>query len=231
MPSPRTQRSKLLAAATLLLCLPLCSGCGVLALAHDKILGPISPAGRIHPLVVGDDFRVSENGPVADIVDPNPFRFYPPNPLKRLYRSPRTMLQGIQFFLGFVLRYALLRRDAIGQEVDYAAVEQLEALRTQEGATVSVSHVLDALGPPRKWFKRPGSQLMVYGSTARDELSFSLGLPPGVGNLLPIPGVGELLRFDYSHVTLDRQRTLLFLSPDDVLVGVVWPQPQPEDVE
>ena len=70
MPSPRTRSSVALLALTVgLSSLP---GCGVLALVHDKILGPISPAGRIHPLVVGDDFRISEQGPVAEWLDAAP---------------------------------------------------------------------------------------------------------------------------------------------------------------
>lgn len=223
MPSPRTRTRSSACALALGLGLITLPGCGVLALAHDKILGPISPAGRIHPLVVGDDFRVSEQGPVADVIDPQPFRLFPPNPLKRLYRSPQTALIGVQFFLGYVGRYVLQRHDGVGRPLDRSAVDALQALRNTEGETVDVHRVLDVLGAPRQWIKRPASQLMVYGASARDELSFSLGLPPGVGNLLPIPGIGELLRFDYSHVTLDHSRTLLFFDPDDRLVGVVRP--------
>jgi len=230
MPSPRTPTRS--SAAALALCASLAGlpGCGVLALAHDQILGPISPAGRIHPLVVGDDFRISEQGPVADVVDPNPFRLFPPNPLKRLYRSPQTALIGFQFFLGFIGRYVLQRHDGVGRPLDREAIARLEALRTTAGEVLDVHRVLDVLGAPRQWIKRPASQLMVYGNEARDEIAFSLGLPPGVGNLLPIPGIGELLRFDYSHVTIDYTRTLLFFDPDDRLVGVVQtPLPDGEE--
>lgn len=231
MPSPRTPTRSSVAALALALGLGSLPGCGVLALAHDKILGPISPAGRIHPLVVGDDFRISEQGPVADVVDPNPFRMFPPNPLKRLYRSPQTALLGVQFFLGFIGRYVLQRHDGVGTPIDPVLVENLSALRTVEGQVVDVHRVLDTLGAPRQWIKRPNSQLMVYGSEFRDELAFSLGLPPGVGNLLPIPGIGELLRFDYSHITVDHRRTLLFFDPDDALVAVVQPPPVDSDAE
>lgn len=232
MPNRSTSTRVRAAGTSALVLLALASpGCGVLALVHDKLLGPISPAGRIHPLTVGDDFRISDKGPVATIVDPNPFRMFPPNPLKRLYRTPRTIMQGLQFYLGFVGRYVLQRHDQKGRRLAPEKLAELQALRHQDGRVVTAGDVLRILGVPRQWFKRKDSGLMVYGADARDELAFSLGLPPGVGNLLPIPGIGELLRFDYNKVIVEHSRTLVFFDAQERVVGVVQQRPVHKELD
>ena len=43
------------------------SGCGLITLMHDSVLGPVSPLGRINAVTVGSDFRVTDTGPVADL--------------------------------------------------------------------------------------------------------------------------------------------------------------------
>jgi len=217
-----------LAAAALLLSGP--TGCGVVALIHDKVIGPVSPAGRIHPLVVGSSFRVEETGPVADI-DPgqlaafyppgfgtswHPFRFYPPFPFERLYRTPRAVIRGFTFFVGFFTRYFFQRHGRVGRAPPPAEVSALEGAE----ATVTVGDVLDRLGPPRRWIKRLEGSVMLYGAEVSREWALSLGIPPGIGNLIPIPGVGNLLQFDYSNTEVERPRTILFFDPEDRLVSL-----------
>ena len=159
-PSPSRARRRARAAALWLALVATAPGCGALALTHDKMLGPVSPAGRIHPLAVGGEFRLSRQGPVADDTGAHPFRIFPQDPLRRL-------------------------------------------------------------GAPRQWIKRAGGSLMIYSAEVLRELSLAIGVPPGVGTLIPIPGVAEVLRFDYSTLSSSTPRAMLFFDREERLIAVV----------
>lgn len=203
-----------IALAALLVAAP---GCGPIALAHDKILGPVSPAGRIHPLAVGSEFRLSRAGPTADLGNAHPFRLYPENPLRHVFAVPRVLMQGMHFYLGFLFRFVGQYQEDVGVPPDEAGLTALAEApeRPDEG------EVLRRLGPPRRWIKRAEGSLMVYGADVLRELNVSLGVPPGVGSLIPIPGVAELLRFDYSTLTKSQPTAILFFDREQKLVDVV----------
>jgi hypothetical protein len=83
-----------------------------------------------------------------------------------------------------------------------------------------VGRVLDRLGCPQLWIKRREGSLMVYAARVSRELGISVGVPPGVGALIPIPGVGELLRFDWSSTRVHLDRTLLLFDAEGRLLSV-----------
>lgn len=222
MPSPslRPTRSRArgrAGAALLLLSLSGAPGCGALALTHDKMLGPVSPAGRIHPLAVGGEFRLSRQGPVADDTGAHPFRIFPQDPLRRLFSLPRVMLQGFTFYLGFLFRYVGQFHSDVGQAPDAVALRELE----QAPERPSSRDVLRRLGAPRQWIKRASGSLMIYSAEVLRELSLAIGVPPGVGTLIPIPGVAEVLRFDYSTLSSSTPRAMLFFDREERLIAVV----------
>ena len=194
------------------------------------MLGPISPANGLHPLVVGENLRQGENGFVATVTDSNPFRMYPPNPIQGLFRRPIALARGLRVFLGYVGRIVEQRWDRVGWLPSPALLENLEA-RQAEAEPVTVAEVLRLLGPPRKWIKRPESQLMVYGQDVAYELTISVGVPPGVSDLIPIPGVGGIARVDYLGSAVRRDRTLLFFTAEGELVGISVPKPEEEAPE
>lgn len=216
-PSPSRARRRARAAALWLALVATAPGCGALALTHDKMLGPVSPAGRIHPLAVGGEFRLSRQGPVADDTGAHPFRIFPQDPLRRLFSLPRVMLQGFTFYVGFLFRYVGQFHVDVGQAPDPAALRELE--RAPEPP--SSREVLRRIGPPRQWIKRAEWSLMVYSAEVLRELSLAIGVPPGVGTLIPIPGVAEVLRFDYSTLSSSTPRAMLFFDREERLIAVV----------
>jgi hypothetical protein len=181
------------------------SGCGWLALTHDTMLGPASPAGRIHPAVVGSRFRVTATGPVADSRNEPLYRPYPPDMLQRLGRPSGfySAIQGLQaFIVGFT---PLLRRGSEeGRVPDPGRLDSLP-----EGA--SIRQVLAELGPPEIWIRRERGSLLLYRESIAETFALYLGVPPLVGALIPFPGVGNL-RFRY--ISGDRQVNKLMLVFD-----------------
>ena len=205
------------------------NGCGLVALMHDKMLGPISPAygeTGLHPLVVGENLRPGANGFVATVTDANPFRLYPPNPIEGLFHRPIALARGLRSFLGYVGRIVQQKWERIGRLPNPEELARLNAVRERDVPTVST--VLDLLGPPRMWIKRANSQLMVYGEDVAYELLITIGAPPGVSDLIPIPGVGGVARVDYVGKEVHRDRTLIFFTADGRLLEVVAPKPSEE---
>lgn len=218
--------------ATRVLCLALgllsLPGCGLITLLHDKMLGPISPAGRIHPFVTGTNVRVGRRGPEASAIQGTAdFRPYPLDILRHAYRTPVVLLYGMQFYLGFVLRFVLQRDEQVGMPPPEAG---RTALREEGIAGWDVERVLRELGCPQVWIKRREGSVMLYASQVSHELGVSIGVPPGVGSLIPIPGVGELLRFDYNDTDVVRERTLLVFDAQGQLIAAQERRPDPEPV-
>lgn len=118
-------------------------GCGPIALAHDKVLGPISPAGQVHPLATGSEFRVSRQGPTADRGTAHPFRLFPENPLRHVYAVPRVLMQGLHFYLGFLFRFVGQYHEDMGTPPDDGVLTALQAAPDRP----DVRAVLQRLGP------------------------------------------------------------------------------------
>ena len=190
----------------------LCGGCGLVTLAHDSVLGPVSPAGRIHPLTVGSDFRVTEEGPVANLGDDARLRPFPRDPIERL-GAPRTfwsLAQGIQALLGS-FSPVTSRHSKSGRLAD------LEA-RSAVRAGMGVAEALALLGPPELWLRRESGSLMLYRVRQRRTLSFYIGVPPPAAFLVPVPGVGNL-HFRYVSESDRAEKLLLFFDRRGLLLG------------
>ncbi len=192
----------------------LSSGCGVVAFSHDQLLGPASPAGEIHELTVGADFRVTETGVRAERGDQALWRPYPVDMLQRMGtpHSLYTLVQGLQ---AFVAGFSPL----VQRQVRYGRALSPEA---QAGIRpgLALGEVLARLGPPQQWILRERGALLRYRAERRDQSSFYLGLPPLAASFIPVPGVASA-RFRYTDDDSEADELLLFFDRDDVLTDVI----------
>jgi hypothetical protein len=189
-----------------------CSACGLVTLAHDSVFGPVSPVGRIHATTVGSDFRVTEQGPVADLGGDARLRPYPRDLFERVAapRSFWSLAQGIQAFLAS-LSPVVSRESRTGRQ-DLAGESPSLAPGTHIG------HVLAQLGPPVLWLRRETGSLLLYRSEQHRRLSFYLGVPPPAAVLVPVPGIGNL-QFRYISASERAHKLLLFFDRADRLLG------------
>ena len=188
------------------------AGCGLAALTHDAMLGPVSPLGRVHEPTVGRDFRVTRQGPTAQASGETRLRPYPADFIRRL-GSPssfRALLQGLQAF-AVGTSVVVHRREAIGLPVGTDAT-------LLPGATAP--QVLEILGPPDVWIRREGASLMAYRQRSGRELAVNLGVPPIAAGLVPIPGIANLA-FRYSVRHVEASGLVLFFDATDRLVSRV----------
>jgi len=190
----------------------LCGGCGLVTLAHDSVIGPVSPVGRIHATAVGSDFRVTESGPVADLGGDARLRPYPRDLLARIAapRSFWSLGQGAFAFLASISPVAS-RELRSGRAAPVAAAAAL-------APGTALAEVLARLGAPDLWLRRDAGSLLLYRQERRRKLSFYLGVPPPAAALVPVPGVGNL-HFRYASETERAQKLLLFFDREDRLLG------------
>lgn len=188
------------------------SGCGLATLAHDSLIGPVSPAGRIHELTVGGDFHVTERGPVAELGGDPRLRPYPRDLIRRLAEPASfwSLAQGIEAFVTSISPLAT-RQTRVGNG---AGEEIPDALRPGVG----VDAALSLLGPPDVWIRRSGGSFMLYREQSRRAWSFYLGVPPPAAALIPIPGIANL-RFRYLSERERASKLMLFFDERDLLVG------------
>lgn len=187
-----------------------CAGCGPLTLIHDAYLGPISPAGRIHPLVVGENFRVGRNGPVAS----KPRQLLAPLP-PRLFQRMASTIPATRGLRAAVASFSFYvdRTELVGKAPGYAP--------DRDWSGIGQAELLAELGPPQQWIQRSEGSLLVYSGEVWRAHSLYLGLPPGVSNLIPIPGISNL-RFRYAGSDAQRERLLFFLDADKRVQGWAW---------
>ena len=190
----------------------LCGGCGLVTLAHDSVIGPVSPAGRIHAATVGSDFRVTEQGPVADLADDARLRPLPRDLLERggAPHSFWSLVQGIQALVAS-FSPVTSRHSRTGRLADRGG-------RSGIRPGMSVPEALVLLGPPELWLRRESGSLMLYRVRHRRSLSFYLGVPPPAAVLVPVPGIGNL-HFRYVSESDRAEKLLLFFDPQDLLLG------------
>jgi hypothetical protein len=188
------------------------SGCGLVTLIHDSVIGPVSPIGRINTVTVGSDFHVTEQGPVAELGGDSRLRPYPRDMIQRLGTpaSIWSLAQGIEAFLTSISPVAT-RETRVGR----GAGEQLPA-ELRPGVPVDVALAL--LGPPDLWVRRSGGSFMLYRGISQRAWSFYLGVPPPAAVLVPIPGISNL-RFSYRSERDRASKLMLFFDEQDVLVG------------
>jgi len=196
----------------------LTAGCGAAGLIHDAYIGPISPAGSIHPYVAGERLEIrGDGGPRAGNVDA----------LLRPY--PRDFVRRLNFFLPFArgLQFAVAGLSFV-VEKDRTTGKPLPAeKRAALRPGLAAVDCLRLLGPPRRWIKRESGSIMAYGAEVNHDLDIRVGLPPGVAQLVPIPGL-SILSWYLSIRTEMAYKTVLFFDRDDVL-RVVATNGGPED--
>ena len=199
--------------ALILTALTLSVGCGPavpIILAHDKVLGPVSPAGEVRGAATGDDFEVTPQGVVAKPSD-QLFRPDPRNALARVLKpsSFYAAVLGIEAVLAGISPF-VLRTEKIG---DPLKPEQLG--RIQVGMTSA--QVFDVLGSPQQWIKRREGSLMAYRADRPRSLAFDLGAPPPIDVAHP---TGSHPSFRYTTQFRRPFKTILFFDRDEHLTSV-----------
>ncbi|MBI3723248.1 hypothetical protein HY251_04730 [bacterium] len=191
--------------------LALCPGCGAAALIHDKTIGPISPAGYVHPLVTGENFVVDEQGPHVDQKDTALLRPFPRDFLDR-GATFVPLARGLEFGIaGFSI---FVKKDGLAG----APVPADTAKKLRLG--MSVEEILALLGAPRIWIKREHLSFMGYQADVGLDLDLHIGCPPGVSDLIPIPGISSL-SFARSAKSRTPVKTMLFFDSEDRLISAV----------
>lgn len=178
------RRSRLGAVAALLLLGGPLSGCGLLTLMHDQMIGPISPAGPIHDAAVGTGFEATFEGVSGNAEGEALLRPLPRDIIRRM-ASPSSFhsaLIGIETFLFGTSTYAD-RRTVKGATPDPGRIPSLGA---------SVDEVVTALGPPDRWVRFAGGETLAYRAERGSWTTLNIGIPPVVGFFIPIPGVSNL---------------------------------------
>lgn len=187
------------------------SGCGLVTMMHDSVIGPISPAGRVNAVTVGSDFRVTDKGPVADLGGDARLRPVPRDMIRRM-AMPNSFWSLAQFFQFFLTStsFAASRETSVGRaEVNERSAE----LRPG----VPVADALALLGPPDVWVRRGDGSFMLYRGVSDRVWSFYVGVPPPVGWLVPIPGLTNL-RYSYRSERERAAKLMLFFDERDRLV-------------
>ena len=187
------------------------TGCGLITLMHDSVLGPVSPVGRVNAVTVGSDFRVTDTGPVADLGNDARLRPVPRDMIRRM-AMPSSYWSLAQFFEFFLTSFSFVaqREIDIGRAADTVPPAELSP-------GLAVGDALALLGPPDVWIRRGDGSFMLYRGVSNRAWSFYVGVPPPVGWFIPIPGITNLR---YSHKT-ERERAtklMLFFDEHDVLV-------------
>lgn len=200
-----------------LLLLPLLLGEGCIlgtipTFIHDKILGPVSPAGSTRAYASQAGFQVTDQG-VTVYESGHLYRPYPVDMMSRGLPSRMhwNILKGGQAFIaGF--SPVVMRDTKRGERLDDAKIEGL-----RPGATAL--EVLDILGPPQMWIRRKTGSIMGYRADLSHSLTFYLGTPPFLSSLVPVPGINSL-NFRYTAKWDKPYKTLMFFDADDHLLAV-----------
>jgi hypothetical protein len=208
------------AALALALLLPPLGGCGVIALIHDKMLGPVSPLGEVHAAAVGAHFTVSETGVTGDVSREPTFRPLPPNLPDR--GRPQRYWDIVQGMVAFIrgISFVVWGESRTGVPLDPQRLERLTP-------GISAQEALEALGTPNLWLRRQGGSLMAYKAELETFFAFYIGMPPFVDNFNPIPGLSSL-SFRWNYRALRPYKTLLFFDADERLTAWVKNDPDRE---
>jgi hypothetical protein len=189
------------------------SGCGLITLMHDSVIGPISPLGRLNEVTVGSDFRVTDTGPVAQLGADARLRPVPRDMIRRMAMpsSYWALAQFVEFFLTSTSPVAT-RETRAGRAADAQLPAELHP-------GVPVGTALALLGPPDVWVRRSGGSFMLYRGVLERGWSIYAGVPPPVGWFIPIPGITSL-RYSYRSERERASKVMLFFDEQDVLVRV-----------
>jgi hypothetical protein len=196
--------ARLGAVASLLALGGLLAGCGLATLMHDSILGPVSPAGRIHDAAVGRGFEATHQGVSADAEGEARLRPFPRDLIRRLGSpsSLQSLTTGLEAFLLGASTFAD-RRTITGATPDPSRIPTVGA---------SVEEVVAALGPPDRWVHFAGGETMAYRSERERWTTLNIGVPPALGFLIPFPGASNLA---YRRITKDKRSAGFVLFFDE----------------
>jgi hypothetical protein len=189
------------------------SGCGLITMMHDSVIGPISPLGRVNAVAVGTDFHVTDTGPVAELGEDARLRPVPRDMIRRM-AMPNSFWALAQFFEFFLTSTSPVatRTILVGRAAD-------EPLPTELGPGVPVGDALALLGPPDVWVRRRGGSFMLYRGISERGWSIYAGVPPPVAWFIPIPFITNL-RYSYRSERERSRKIMLFFDERDVLVRV-----------
>jgi len=189
------------------------SGCGLVTMMHDSVIGPVSPVGRVNAVTVGSDFRVTDTGPVAELGADARLRPVPRDMIRRMAMpsSYWALAQFVEYFLTSTSPVAT-RETRAGRAADAMLPAELHP-------GVPVGTALALLGPPDVWVRRSGGSFMLYRGVSERGWSIYVGVPPPVGWFIPIPGITNL-RYSYRSERKSASKVMLFFDEQDVLVRV-----------
>src|SRR4030095_3990229 len=151
------------------------TGCGLITLMHDSVIGPVSPLGRINAVTVGSHFRVTDTGPVAELGGDARLRPTPRDMVRRI-AMPSSYWALAQFFEYFLTSFSPVatRTTRVGRAVH-------ETLPAELHPGAAVGEALALLGPPDVWVRRSGGSFMLYRGISERGGSFYAGGPAPVG--------------------------------------------------
>jgi hypothetical protein len=190
------------------------TGCGLITMMHDSVIGPVSPAGRLNPVVVGSDFRVvTGQGPVAELGGDARLRPVPRDMIRRMAmpNSYWSLAQGVEFFLASTSPVST-QEMRVGRAADDHVPEELKP-GMPAGAALAL------LGPPDVWVRRSGGSFMLYRGISERGWSIYVGVPPPVGWFVPIPFITSL-RYSYRSERERASKVMLFFDEHDDLLRV-----------
>jgi hypothetical protein len=187
------------------------SGCGLVTMMHDSVIGPISPAGRVNAVTVGSDFRVTDTGPVAELGADARLRPTPRDMIRRM-AMPNSYWALAQFAQYFLTSFSF-----VASREAHVGRAPLADPSAQLHPGVPVAEALARLGPPDVWVRRSDGSFMLYRGVSDRAWSFYVGVPPPVGWFIPIPGITNL-RYSYRSERDRASKLMLFFDEHDVLV-------------
>lgn len=188
------------------------SGCGAVAVIHDHVLGPFSPAGRLEPGVRGHRLVLGRRGLVSGETDEPRLRAYPPSFIGQ--RLTRFDLAVNAIMLSVANRSILTQQVGTeGHQLPRQAASELVVGQCRPADAVA------AMGPPALWMRRAAGDVLIWRREMVRHLELRVG-PGPASRFIPVPLVGNL-ELDLRFGNLTDERLALLFSPEGKLEAVL----------
>lgn len=188
------------------------SGCGAVAVIHDHILGPFSPAGRLEPGVRGHRLVLGRRGLQSGPTDEPRLRAYPPSFISQ--RLTRFDLAANGAMVSMANRSILTHQVGTeGHELPRQAASELVVGECKPADAVA------AMGPPAMWLRRAAGDVLIWRQEKVRHLELRVGLGPA-SRFIPVPLVGNI-ELDLRFGNQTEERLALLFSPDGSLDAVL----------
>ena len=188
------------------------SGCGAVAVIHDHLLGPFSPAGRLEPGVRGHRLVLGRRGLRTGATDEPRLRAYPPSFISQ--RLTRFDLAANGLMLSIANRSILTHQVGTeGHQLPRQAASELVVGECKPADAVA------AMGPPALWLRRAAGDVLIWRQEKVRHLELRVGLGPA-SRFIPIPLVGNI-ELDLRFGNQTEERLALLFSPEGRLDVVV----------